>query len=170
LWQRLPCDGPADKLDGIGLMQIISNIALITINETLIVQLVSFLLFLFIINRIMFRPLRRVMSERSGYIDNLQQEIAEQRIEVQKIGEKIHKREHKLIREAHTMRSAHEDAGNKEAEAIIAATRRETAALKEKTTREVNQQLEAARRQLKNESEALVSNIMEKILDRKFGA
>ena len=34
-------------------MEIVSNIALISINETLVVQLVSFLLFVFIINRVM---------------------------------------------------------------------------------------------------------------------
>ena len=45
-------------------MQIITNIALISINETLIVQLLSFLIFLFIINRVMIRPLRGVMSDR----------------------------------------------------------------------------------------------------------
>ena len=45
-------------------MQIISNIALISINETLIVQLISFLIFLFVINRIMFRPLRKTVGPR----------------------------------------------------------------------------------------------------------
>ena len=35
-------------------MQIVSNVALISINETLVVQLISFLIFLFVINRIMF--------------------------------------------------------------------------------------------------------------------
>ena len=49
-------------------MQIISNIALISINETLIVQLLSFLIFLFIINRVMIRPLRGVMSDREQHI------------------------------------------------------------------------------------------------------
>ena len=52
------CHLKAIKQVGNHFMQIISNIALISINETLVVQLISFLIFLFIINRIMFRPLR----------------------------------------------------------------------------------------------------------------
>ena len=40
-------------------MEIVSKIALITINETLVIQLVSFLIFLFVINRMMFRPVSR---------------------------------------------------------------------------------------------------------------
>ena len=64
-------------------MQIISNVALISINETLIFQIISFLIFLFIINRIMFRPLRKVMTERETYIENIQKDIvdAEKRFE-----------------------------------------------------------------------------------------
>jgi F-type H+-transporting ATPase subunit b len=52
-------------------MEIISNIALITINATLFHQLVAFLIFLFIINRIMFRPLRSVMAERDDMIEKI---------------------------------------------------------------------------------------------------
>ena len=56
-------------------MQIISNIALISINETLIVQVISFLIFLFIINRVMFRPLRSVVAERQSHIEHIRQDI-----------------------------------------------------------------------------------------------
>ena len=56
-------------------MQIISNIALISINETVIIQVISFLIFLYIINRIMFRPLRNVMADRENHIKMLQQDI-----------------------------------------------------------------------------------------------
>ena len=41
-------------------MQIVSVEALLSINETLIFQLLSFLIFLFIIKRMMFRPLRGI--------------------------------------------------------------------------------------------------------------
>ena len=58
-------------------MQIISNIALISINETLIVQVISFLIFLYIINRIMFRPLRSVTAERENHIKGIQKDIVE---------------------------------------------------------------------------------------------
>ena len=56
---------------GIRKMQIVSNVALISINETFLVQLISFLIFLFIINRVMIRPLRGVMREREEYVEKL---------------------------------------------------------------------------------------------------
>lgn len=151
-------------------MQIVSNIALITINETLIVQLISFLLFLFIINRVMFRPLRKVISERKTYIETLQQEIADQQNELQKISKKIKEREQHILHEAHKMSRKHEDAGNLEAAEIIAETRHEIAALKEKTEKEINNRIMEVGNQLKGESEVLVLRIMEKILDRRLAS
>ncbi|UCD82810.1 MAG: ATP synthase F0 subunit B [Desulfobacterales bacterium] len=151
-------------------MQIVSNIALITINETLIVQLISFLLFLFIINRVMFRPLRKVISERNAYIEILQQEIADQQNELKKISIKIREREQKILREAHSIVIKQEDDGNLEAAEIIDATRHEIEALKDKTTKEINHRIMEVDNQLKNESDAIVLRIMEKILDRRLAA
>ena len=151
-------------------MQIVSNIALITINETLIVQLISFLLFLFIINRVMFRPLRKVIAERNGYIESLQQEIAGQQAELQNIAKQIKKKEQELLGEAHEMSMQHQDAGNIEAAEIIAATRREVAALKEKTANDINQRIMELNIQLKEETEELVLRVMEKILDRRVAS
>lgn len=151
-------------------MQIVSNIALITINETLIVQLISFLLFLFIINRVMFRPLRRIISERKTYIESLQQEITGQQDELQNISKQIKKREQNLLQEAHEMSMRHQDAGKTEATEIIAATRHEIAALKEKTAKDINKQIIEINKQLKAESEDLVLRVLEKILDRRLAS
>ena len=52
-------------------MEIVSNIALISINATMFHQLIAFLVFLFIINRIMFRPLRSVMGERESFMEKI---------------------------------------------------------------------------------------------------
>lgn len=151
-------------------MQIVSNIALITINETLIVQLITFLLFLFIINRVMFRPLRRVISERSAYIEMLQQEISDQQNELKSISAITQEKEQHLLQEAHRMRITHEDAGNLEANKIIAATRQELAALKAKTEKNINNRILEVGNELKDESDALALQIMEKILDRRLAS
>jgi F0F1-type ATP synthase membrane subunit b/b' len=60
--------------------------------------------------------------------------------------------------------------GNLEAAKIIDETRHEVEALKEKTKKEISGQIMEASNQVKDESEALVLRIMEKILDRRFAA
>ena len=149
-------------------MQIVSNIALITINETLIVQLITFLLFLFIINRVMFRPLRKVISERNAYVETLQREIADQQAELEAISKQIKKKERNILREAHEMSHKLQEDGSTEAVEIIAATRHEITALKEKTAKDINKRIMELNHQLKDESEDLVLRVMEKILDRRL--
>ena len=147
-------------------MEIISNIALISINETLIVQVFSFLVFLFIINRIMFRPLRNVIHERESYIQNLQNDIAAAEDEYESLTGQINEQERTLKKEAQQITAKLEKAANQQSDEIIAVTRKEIDDLKKKAENEIKTQLIEARKQVQMESEALALSIMEKVLER----
>lgn len=150
-------------------MEIVSKIAMISINETMIVQLLSFLIFLFIINRLMFRPLQGVMSERTAYITSLQTEISEAESELNKVSRLLAKQEAATREQAHGLRQDMEDAGGNRAGEIFAAVRKEVDQLKAQAEEEVEAQLSEARKYLQKESEALSVSIIEKILDRRVG-
>ena len=148
-------------------MQIISNIALLSINETLIVQLLSFLIFLFIINRVMFRPLRSTMDEREDYLKKINNEIVDAKDELETIARRIEAHESAVKLEAFGLKDKLEESGNQEAAEIIASAREEIAGLKQNAASQIDLQISDARDHLKRESEALSMNIMEKILDRR---
>ena len=148
-------------------MQIISNIALLSINETLIVQLLSFLIFLFIINRVMFRPLRSTMDEREDYLKKINNEIVDAKDELETIARRIEAHESAVKLEAFGLKDKLEESGNREAAEIIASAREEIAGLKQNAASQIDLQISDARDHLKRESEALSMNIMEKILDRR---
>jgi F-type H+-transporting ATPase subunit b len=150
-------------------MEIVSNIALISINETLIVQLLSFLIFLFLINRLMFRPLEGVMAERAEYINTLQDEISGAESELNKVSRLLAKQEAATREQAHALRQDMEEAGGNRAGEIFAAVRKEVAELKSQAEEEVEAQLSEARKYLRKESEELSVRIIEKILDRRVG-
>lgn len=149
-------------------MQIISNIALITINETLFVQLLSFLIFLFIINRLMFRPLQNVMNERVNYIDKIKVDTVDAVKEFENLTEKLKAQESEVRKEAIGLQRKLEESGSEKGSEILASARKEIEAIKEKAEMEVNVQVSGARKHLKEESEALALNIMEKLLDRRL--
>ena len=149
-------------------MQIISNIALITINETLFVQLLSFLIFMFIINRIMFRPLQSVMKERESYMDQVKLETVDAAKEFEILTQKLKAQESEVKTEALALKKKLEESGGMQAAEIIDSARKEIEALKEKTEMEVDTQLSEARKRLQMESEALAINIMEKLLGRRL--
>lgn len=149
-------------------MHIISNIALITINETLFVQLLSFLIFLFIINRIMFRPLQNVMTERVNYMDKIKVDTVDTIQELEDLTKKLKVQESEVRAQALELKRELEESGSAKSAEIFASTRKEIEAIKEKAETEVNVQLSEARKHIQEESEALAMNIMEKLLDRRL--
>ena len=149
-------------------MQIVSNVALISINETFVVQLLSFLIFLFIINRIMFRPLRRVMQERVDYVDKVKQDMVEAEQEINTVTQKIKTQETEAIGAANSMRFQLEEEGAKEAAEILIESRMQVERLRKETEREVGELVEKARQSLQSESEKLARVMIETILDRRL--
>lgn len=149
-------------------MHITSNIALISINGTLIFQLISFLLFLFIINRLMFRPLRDVMKERDGHIGQIESDIADKEKEFQNVTAQLQQQESAVKKEAFLLQQELEDAGSRQAAEILDAARKEIETLKQRAQKEVEAQISEASKDLSKASESLASSIMEKLLDRRL--
>jgi len=148
-------------------MQIISNIALISINETLVVQLISFLIFLFIINRVMIRPLRATMAERDNYIQMVREDILDSKKELEEIIDESHQEEKEIRQAALQITAEMESLGNNEAQDIMGVARKEIAAVKKQTQDEIERLLAEAMTSVQKEAEILSVSIMEKILDRK---
>ena len=149
-------------------MQIISNTALISINETLIVQVVSFLIFLFIINRLMFRPLRKTMDERGQYIENIADEITDAKADVEHFTREIEKRNSAVRAEASAIVKELENHASIEASKIIGDAVEEISIIREKTKEKVEAQVSEARKHIENESEVIALQIMEKVLERRL--
>jgi len=151
-------------------MEIISTVALININETLIFQVISFLIFLFIINRIMFRPLRKVMNERETFIENVQKDIVAAESQFEDLTNQIQVQEDAVRDEAFEHKEQLETSGKEKAAEIIAATREDIIALKNRAQKEVDAQISTARNHVQKESKDLAQNIIETILDRSLNS
>ena len=148
-------------------MEIISSIALISINETLIVQVIGFLIFLFIINRIMFRPLRNVMADREIYIERVKLDIDQARNKIDAMTSQIEEQEAEVKKEAFDLKEQREEIGNQQAKEIFDAVRQEIADTSAKVQKDIDRKVAEARKSLQKESEALAISIIEKILDRR---
>lgn len=149
-------------------MQIISNIAMISINETLIIQLISFLIFLFIINRIMIQPLRSVSLEREAHIQKIELDAVAAEKKVEQVLKQIKKQESKAIDTAHEIREKIEVSGKLEADEIIHATLMEVENLSKENHRQVAALVEEVRKSVPKEAETLAVGMMEKLLDRRL--
>ena len=148
-------------------MEIISTIALISINETLIVQVIGFLIFLFVINRVMFRPLRNVMADRELYIERVTRDIAGAQKEIAAMTRQIQQQEKTIKKEAFELKENLESKGDREANNIFAAAQQEIAANSKKIQQEIEQRISRERQSLEKEAEILAQDIIAKILDRR---
>lgn len=148
-------------------MQIIETIALITINETLIFQLISFLLFLFILNRIMIRPLRRVMNEREAMLDRISEEIVTTENSFHDVGHQIEDQEKAARKEAFKIRNEIEASGKLEADDILTSTRGEINALKQKFHKETTARLAAARKEIEKEALTISDRMIASLLGQR---
>lgn len=149
-------------------MQIISTTALISINGTLITQVVSFLIFLFIINRIMVRPLQNSMAARDNHIEKIEMDIVDAEKEMKSATLQLEERRSAIRTEAFGIAKDLEESGSKKADEMSASAQEEIAILIEKANKEVDAQIIEVRKHLKEESEALAVNVMDKILDRRL--
>jgi len=148
-------------------MEIVSNIALISINETMVVQLVSFLIFVFIINRVMFRPLRETMSERDRFMEGIHQDITTARQQLEEVMKRLQDRESDAEFEAQRVKSEIDAAADQAAALVLTTAREEVTALTHRTEVDVNAMLTAAANSMETEARRLTVFIMEKVLDRK---
>ncbi len=151
-------------------MEIVPADGLITINETMIVQLISFLIFLYIINRVMFRPLRKVMAERDEHIKKIKADTSEAQNRFESINIQIKDQEAEARQAAFQLKSELEDQGSLEASGVLSAAREEIAEANESARKEVSAMVAAARQDIQKESEVLATNIIETILERRLNS
>lgn len=149
-------------------MQIISNIALISINETLVVQLISFLIFLFIINRIMFRPLRRIIIERENHIEKINLDIVDAGKSFDRMTDQIRQKETTVRNEAFGLSEKIREQGIEKSAKMLSAVRVEISKLQSNARIDADNKLARARKKLDAESEVLAVGIMEKVLERRL--
>lgn len=147
-------------------MEIVQNVALISINATLVVQLLSFLLFMTLLNRIMIRPLRKVMSEREQHLEKVQQQIHAAHEGYDQISHQIQEQESETRKAAFKIREEMEQQAQSSAGEAIAQTKSEIESLRNESQRQANEKITAARQQIAREADALADRMIDALLDR----
>jgi F-type H+-transporting ATPase subunit b len=148
-------------------MEIVENIALISINATMVAQLLSFLLFMVLFNRIMIRPLRQVMRERSNYVEQIRQQIVTVDENFEKVANQIKKQEHQVRQTSLTIRKDIETAAQQSAKAVMGQTKQEIDALREQALQSVNAKIADTRQGMQVEAEVLSDQIATVLLNRR---
>lgn len=148
-------------------MQIIETVALITINATLIFQLVSFLAFMFLLNKIMIRPLRRIIDQREAYLEEITLDISSAEETFEEIGWKIKAQEADARKVALEIQSEIETSGRESAAEVITKTKQEIDDLRIRAQKDTERKITAARKDIQKEAEGIADQMIETLLGRR---
>jgi F-type H+-transporting ATPase subunit b len=148
-------------------VEIVKTTALITINETLWVQLIFFLIFLFLINRVMFRPVRRNMADREVHFLSLRQDIHLLKEEINALSDQAEAEENQLRTTAQRAGEALQEEGRKEAKQLMDKALEEIRSIQQEAEEQLKASLASARRQVEHESQGLAESIIQQFQTRR---
>ncbi len=140
---------------------------MISINATLFLQIFHFLVLVYILNRLMFRPILKIIRERDRYMDETVSEVGNLKRETEGLSEKCHAIERDARAGAGEERVQMKKEATAIAEKLFDETKGEVASIREKVGKEVDDHLEKARKFLKNEASILADEITERVIGRR---
>jgi len=143
---------------------------MISINATLAVQLIHFLLLLFIMNRLMLQPLLKLIREREDYTKRTKSEIKELEVKIGQLQEEFVAKENGARKDAAQERSAIMDQGMSESDGYLNKSREEVSTIRDKAEKDVAAEVNKTQPQLEEQASSLVEGIMEKIIGRRVEA
>jgi F-type H+-transporting ATPase subunit b len=148
-------------------MQVVENVALISINATLLVQLISFLLFMMLFNRILIKPVRRVMAEREQYLAQVRENIKDINHSFEELSQQISDQEAEARRSAFKIREETAAAGQRSINELMTRTKQEIVELRLSAQKETDAQIARAREKVASEAEGLADLMIAALLGRK---
>ena len=148
-------------------MQVVQNVALISINATMVVQLISFLIFMVLFNRVMIRPLRRIMVERERFVKKVRSDVQAAGNAFDEMAQQIERQESDARRAAAKVREEILDAGQHSVADVLAKTRQEVVKLRMAAQQEADAAIAAARQHIKAEAELLADQMVASLLNRR---
>jgi F-type H+-transporting ATPase subunit b len=136
----------------------------LTINGTLLVQLVNFIVFLAIMNVIFFKPVGAAIARRRAHIDELKHDIEQLQADAKSLRGQAEQRRIAARREAEeAVARARAEAG-KETDAILTAAQGRATEMTHEAHAEVSREVEAARRDEPRIVDALANEMLGRAL------
>lgn len=139
---------------------------MLDIDITLLIQIVNFIVLMFVLNAVLYRPLRKIMEQRKEKVSGLEREI-EGLIKNadQKLGDFKAKLGEANV-QGNKEREALKSAGLAEEKQITSKSRDESEAEKAQVMSQIEQDASKAREELKGQVSGFASDITAKILGR----
>jgi len=140
----------------------------IDINSTLWLQLANFLVLIFILNVLLYKPILGIMEKRKKQFDGARDEVRGLHEAVEKKMAEYEEAVRKAKQQAMEQKAELVKEGADEARKIVDAVRGVIPKMMEEFQGKMNREIDEARNVLKNQSQRLSLEIAEKVLGRSL--
>ena len=134
-------------------------------DATLPLMALQFLLLAALLNVIFYKPLSKVLDERSNYIRNNKLESKERLAKTEQLANQYKQQLTEARKQAQSTISAAQAEAQKIADQKIAEAQREAQSQREAAQREIDQQKQAAMQSLEQQVDSLSRQIIDKLLE-----
>ncbi len=141
---------------------------MISINATLVIQVIHFLILVYILNRLMFRPILKLIDERDGHIEKTKTRVDEALDKTEELKESCVSQVHQARNDATQERTELRETGIAETEELLGRFKKETAVIRAETDKEAEREIEMARPLMHDQVIVLAEGIIEKMLGRRL--
>jgi len=140
---------------------------MVEINLTIVIQVVQFLILVFILNRILFRPISQAIEERDGKIDAWEEKT---RTLQETVRTKIESYEKELVEVRARAQEEQQQLSNElkeREEEKVGAVLEEAAQMVASTKQALQEETKRLRQELRRQAEEMAQMVAEKVLGRK---
>lgn len=142
---------------------------MISLDYTVLVQIASFLLLWFFLNRLVFTPFRRVIEEREQRTDGVKTETESLIEERRRLQEEVESRIARAGAEGESIKEAILQEALRTRERLLNQAQGNAAQVLQAAQEEIQQEVQRVHGLVAEEAEAIAQQMAEKIIGRKIG-
>ena len=141
---------------------------MITTDITLVIQIVNMIVLMFLLNGVLYKPIRKILKERSGKLQGMQEEISKfeknAKLRQEEVDAKMAQASGKAKAALDSARAEAQAAGDEK----LAAIKAEAEAAKDSKLAELAAQIDSARSSLQADMTGFANDMAGKILGRSL--
>jgi F-type H+-transporting ATPase subunit b len=141
---------------------------MVDIDYTVFIQLVNFLLLIWILNQVLYKPLLRIMDSRKQILDKAQEEVKSVQDTIDRRMAEYEEKIRSAKMEAMGQKGDLAKEGSEAAKGITDKAKGEISGMMGEFQQKLEKELAAARELLRNQSQRISSEIAEKVLGRSI--
>lgn len=142
---------------------------MVTLDYTVLIQVIAFLLFWFLLTKLLFKPFLALMEERERRTGGVKAEAALLKEEGQRLLKEYEYAIAKTRDEGRAIKERIIDEARQTRERLLAQAREDAARALEAARAEIEKQLQRGREIAAREAEGIAQQMVEKVLGRRLG-